>query len=260
VKGQEFDRGAQILINGLFVEQRAVRSIELDKDVCQIKFICPKQRVEGEYRDFISENLNLILDLGPAVLEIRNSNGLKFSLHDVLMFIDDPALTEAFKEQEAEELNEISNNTEIGETYDFESNSPKFDFEEDWFKDRPVNNTNTSNTLKESQEKNPLSRSGSQSMKIERKANNSNNYSTIPGPRAPSYSPSDSSPTKISPRSVPVSPMVTTRSAEVQFDRPELDMLVEQMNIESAQSSHRRTNSSGAAVSELPVSRKWGRK
>jgi hypothetical protein len=243
VKGQEFDRGAQILINGLFVEQRAVRSIELDKDVCQIKFICPKQRVEG-----------------PAVLEIRNSNGLKFSLHDVLMFIDDPALTEAFKEQEAEELNEISNNTEIGETYDFESNSPKFDFEEDWFKDRPVNNTNTSNTLKESQEKNPLSRSGSQSMKIERKANNSNNYSTIPGPRAPSYSPSDSSPTKISPRSVPVSPMVTTRSAEVQFDRPELDMLVEQMNIESAQSSHRRTNSSGAAVSELPVSRKWGRK
>lgn len=196
------------------------------------------------------------MDLGAAVLEIRNSNGFKSSLHDVLMFIDDPALTEAYKEQEAEELHEISNNTEIGETYDFESHSPKFDFEEDWFKDRPLNNM-SNNALKENQEKPPLSRSGSQSMKIERKSSNSNNFSTIPGPRAPSYSPSDSSPTKISPRSVPVSPIVTSRSGEVQFDRPELDMLVEHMNIDSG---HKRTNSSGAAVSELPVSRKWGRK
>jgi len=198
------------------------------------------------------------------VLEVRNSNGFKCSLQDVLVFTDDPALVEAFKTQESEELNEISNNTEIGETYDFESHSPAIEFEEDWFKDRPgldsTTATNNRSSFRESQEKNSLTRSGSQSLKIERKANNNNNtnnFGTVPGP---SYSPNDNSPTKISPRSVPVSPMLATRSSsEVQLDRPDFDVLLEQVNIET-QSSHRRTNSSGGAVNELPVSRKWGRK
>jgi len=64
VKGQDFDRGAQVLINGVLVEQRAVKSIELDRNVCQIKFICPKQRVEGtknKYEHFLFWKKNILI-------------------------------------------------------------------------------------------------------------------------------------------------------------------------------------------------------